>query len=165
MPQTAKVSALLSFIKTTTPDGGAGRVEAALSFLAELANGTGNGQCDVAFIDEARAIASGATEDLDLVGSLTDAFGNPVNAAEVVAIAIRAPSTNTASITVGGATAEFQGPFAAAGDKLVLRPGEWILLYSPTGWVAGAGSTDDLRFVCGSGAGNVFDIGVLARSA
>jgi hypothetical protein len=165
MPQTAKVSANLSFIKTTSPDGGAGRVEQALSIIKDLVNGTGNGQADLAFIDTGRQLADGASEDLDLAGSLTDAFGNTITAAEIVAVLIENPVANTTNLTIGGATAEWLGFFAAAGDKLILKPGDFVLVYSHTGWAVGAGATDDLRIANAAGAINNFNIGFLGRSA
>ncbi len=163
MPQTAKVSALLSAIKTSTPDGGSGRVEQVLQFLNELSNGTGSNQADLAFIDEARAIADGATEDIDVAGGLTDGFNQTITAVEIVAIAIRNRGTTT--LTIGGATAEAQLFLAAAGDKITLRAGEWFLAFSNTGWAIAAGSADDIRVANAAGAAGSFDFGVIARSA
>lgn len=163
MGQTAEVRASIAITKTKTPDGGQSRADLDLSALLSLADGVASGQANVGFIDKARAIADGATEDIDLVGALTDALGDTVNAAEVVAIMIR--NVGSTTLTIGGASAEFQWLFAAAGDKFTLRAGECVLAFSNTGWTAGAGSTDDLRVVNASGAAGAFDFGVVGRTS
>lgn len=165
MAQTSRIAFSLSFEKTTAPDGGTGKIEQVMSLLANLASGTGTGQADVGFIDKARQLASNTSEDLDVAGSLTDAFGNSVAAAKIKALGFISDAANTTNLTIGGATAELQAFFAAAGDKLTVRPGEAFLFYSPTGWTVGAGSTDDIKVANAAGAAANFDIGFIGTSA
>ncbi|MGE0828943.1 MAG: hypothetical protein AB7O04_06285 [Hyphomonadaceae bacterium] len=165
MPQTAKVSASITLTKTATPDGGSAKVEQALSMLKSIASGVGSGQADLGFIDLARTLASNTSEDFDLAGSLVDALGATVTCVEIVALMIQASAANTTNLTIGGASDEWQGPFAAAGDKIVLRPGEAVLFFSDTGWAVGAGASDDLLIANAAGATAAFDIGFIGRSA
>lgn len=164
MTQTANVRASIGFKRTASPDGGQAVADQELSYSAEFTNGTTSGKADLAFRDD-RQLASGASEDLDFAGSLTDAFGATITAVEIVAIMIKAAAANTTNLTIGGATAEWQGPFAAAGDKIVLRPGEVFMMASDTGWAVGAGTTDDLRIANASGAAADYSIAFVARSA
>lgn len=165
MSQTGRVSASLSVTKTATPSGGQTRVEQALDMLAELGSGTTDGKADLAWFDLARVLASNTAEDLDVAGSLTDALGATVGAAEVIAFAIENPVTNSTNLTIGGASAELQAFFGAAGDKFTLKPGDFMLFYSRTGWAVAAGTADDLKIANASGASNTFKIGFIARSS
>lgn len=77
-----------------------------------LATGTGAGQADLSWFGE-RTVASGANDDIDLVGGLTDTFGNAIAMAELVGlILINAPKTgdaNTTNLTIGGGSNPFTG--------------------------------------------------------
>src|SRR3990172_6816581 len=111
-------------------------------------------QADVHWSDE-RTLAASATEDLDLAGGLTDAFGAAITFARIKAIYVEADSANTNNVLLGGAAANaFATPFADAIDKVTLRPGGALLLVAPdaTGYVVTA-STADLLRVGNSGAG------------
>jgi len=164
MPLKTNINASIAIVETEAPDCGQARVDLALSLAKELLNGTGNGQADVAFFDT-RTLTSGSSEDLDLAGSLVDALGATVNMAEVCAILITADAANTTNLTVGGATAEFQGPFGAAGDTIVVKPGGGFWVFAPAGWAVGAGSTDDLKIANGSGASATYSVAIIGRSA
>ena len=52
-----------------------------------LTDGTGANNGDILFMDQ-RTVATGANDDIDLAGSLSDAFGTTVAAAELVALFI-----------------------------------------------------------------------------
>lgn len=165
MPQVSKVAASLSFTKTTTPDGGSGKVEQVLSMIADLANGTSNGQCDLGFVDTARALGSGASENFDFAGSLTDAFGATIACVELVALAINVPSSNTVNLTVGNAATNGAALFfGAVANTAILKPGDFLLAYSLAGWPITAGTGDLLKILAGAAA-MTFDIGFLGRSA
>src|SRR5689334_6535911 len=78
-----------------------------------LDNGTGANQADRLFSDT-RTIAISGTDDLDLAGVLTDAFGATSTFVKVKVIAIAAAAANTNTVVVGNAAAnQFQGPFGA----------------------------------------------------
>lgn len=117
------------------------------------------------FFSDTRQLLASATEDLDLAGVLTDAFGATIAAAEVVAIFVKAHVTNMNSVIVGAATQPFAGPLGATGTYAV-KPGEYYLAVSRSGWAVGAGSTDDLKIANSAGGSVVdYDIAIIARTA
>lgn len=164
MTLSTQVSAAIKTRKTSAPDGGAAQSDVALSILKTLANGTANGEADKAWRDD-RTLASNTSEDLDLAGSLTDELGAAVVFAEVCAILIEADEDNTTNLTIGGATAEAQLFFAAAGDKAILKPGDFLLAYSKTGWAITATTADGLKVANASGAAANYSIHLIGRSA
>jgi hypothetical protein len=132
--------------------------------LLQLTGGTAAvNQVDILFSDT-RTLAASATEDLDLAGVLADAFGATITAAEIVAIFIKAAAANTNSVIVGAATAPFAGPLGATGTYTI-KPGEYYLAVSRSGWAVGAGATDDLKIANSAGGTGVdYDIVILART-
>lgn len=121
----------------------------------EFANGTGNGQANAMFSDY-RALGSGASENLDLAGVLTDAFGTVLTFTKIKAIVIESDDANTVDITVGNhATAAFLGPFGAAAHTLAVQPGGLIVLAAPkTGWAVTATTADLIKVLAGAAAVN-----------
>lgn len=120
---------------------------------------------DVLFSDT-RTLAASANEDLDLAGVLASALGGTITAAEVVAIYIEAAPGNANNVNVSRpASNGFAGPFLAAGDGLSVRPGEFQLLASRSGWAVTAG-TGDLVNVANSAAGSAvtYSIVILGRT-
>lgn len=133
-----------------------------------LAFGTAASQADQVFSDT-RTIAASGSENLDLAGGLTDAFGATLTMVEVVAIFIYAHPANTNDVVVGGAASNtFVGPFGDATDKIAVKPGGLFLIAAPTNpaYAVTAG-TGDLLKVANSGSGSSvdYDIIVVARSA
>lgn len=138
---------------------------ASLSF----SDGTGANQCDMVFADT-RTIAASGSENLDLAGGLTDAFGATMTFAEIVAIYVRAADGNTNDVVVGGAGSNtFVGPFSDASDKIKVKPGGVLLVAGPN--AAGLGavtpSTGDILLIANSGGttGVTYDIIIVGRSA
>lgn len=137
-------------------------IEKALAFIAGTA---AEDQANILFSDT-RTLAASATEDLDLTGALTDAFGATIAAAEVVAIFVAAAEGNTNSVNVTRPAANgFIGPFLAAGDGIAIKPGEWQFFASESGWPVTA-ATGDLLTVTNSSAGTsvTYDILILGRT-
>lgn len=137
-------------------------IEKALAFIAGTA---AEDQANILFSDT-RTLAASATEDLDLTGALTDAFGATIAAAEVVAIFVAAAEGNTNSVNVTRPAANgFIGPFIAAGDGIAIKPGEWQFFASESGWPVTA-ATGDLLTVTNSGAGTsvTYDVLILGRT-
>lgn len=135
-----------------------------ISEVLQLVGGTDAvNKADILFSDT-RTLAASATEDLDLAGVLADAFGATIAAAEIVAIFVKAAAGNTNSVIVGAATAPFAGPLGATGTYTI-RPGEYYLAVSQTGWAVGAGTTDDLKIANSGGAtGVTYNIVILGRT-
>ncbi len=131
-------------------------------------NGEGADKAEVVFHDT-RTLASSATEDLDLYGSLTDAFGNTMNFSKIKMIHVSAATGNTNNVEVGGAASnQFLGIYKDASDISVLRPGAWLAWCVPdaTGMTVTSG-TADLFKVANSGAGSSvsYNIVVIGETA
>lgn len=147
-------------------------VEAPLSIERSLVlrNGTGAGNADRLFTDT-RTLAASATEDLDLAGGLTDAVGAAITNARIKAIYIGASASNANNVLVGGAaTNQFVNWVSDATDKVVIRPGGFILLGTgqsdATCYPVTAGTGDLLRIGnSGAGTGVTYDIVLLGCSA
>lgn len=126
-------------------------------------------KADKKFTDR-RSLAA-TTENLDLAGGLTDAFGVTLTFAKVKAIAIRNNNTTAGeNLTIGGGsdgsgTAAFP-LFAHASDKYTLGPGGIFFVWEPSlaGKAVTATSADILRL--DSGASTVsYDIIIIGTSA
>lgn len=115
---------------------------------------------------DTRTIAASSNEDIDLAGSLSDAFGSTLTAAEILAIYIAAASGNTNNVVFGPAASNgFTGPFGDASDRLSVKPGEWQSLISGTGWAVTAGTGDLLNIAnSSSGSGVTYDLVIIGRS-
>jgi hypothetical protein len=160
---TAKIAAL----QTGSSDFGGPSFNPNVEKIIALAEGTGANQADILFTDE-RTLAASATEDLDLAGVLTDAFGATIAAAEVVAILVIADVANTNNVVVGDATAPVP-LFGGTNPTFAVKPGGFFFVAAPNAaglLTVGAGSTDDLKIAnSGSGTGVTYQIAILARSA
>lgn len=133
-----------------------------------LASGTGADQADQLWTDT-RTIAASGTDDLDLAGSLTNALGATATFARVRGLYVAAAAGNTNNVLVGGAASnQFINWVADATDKVVVRPGGFLLLANrdATGYAVTASTGDLLRIAnSGSGTGVTYDIAILGCSA
>lgn len=112
-------------------------------------------------------IAASGNQDFDLFGALTSALGAAVNASRVVAVVIEAASTNTNAVRFGpAASAGALGPFADATDRLVIQPGNVMVLTCRQGWTI-TGTTADKWNFANSAAGSsvTFNIYLIGRTA
>ncbi len=152
-------------------DLGAPQFAPVLAAAMALVDGTGAGQVDLVYAKE-RTVASGANDDLDLAGGLTDAFGAAITFAEIVAIAIfnKQPdgTANTTTLTIGGGSNPWLGLVGASGDLIRLPAGGVLLMACDTAAGLGAvtaSTADILRIANAAGAGNTYQIVILGRSA
>lgn len=137
-------------------------------------SGTGAGQVDKIFSDT-RTLSASASEDLDLTGTLVDAFGATITMARVKGIIISAATGNTNNVIVGANVAAnawgtLFGPTGASGGTVTLRPGAWIAAgvgaADATGWTVTAGTGDLLHVTNSAGGTSVsYDIVVIGCSA
>lgn len=170
--QSGELSVSLKTKSTGTNDFGGPAFAPVMSALLQFTVGTGANQFDLEFFDE-RSIATGADDDIDLAGVLTDEFGTVITYAEIMLIAIfnrpRTGSPNTTTLTIGGGTNPFVGFLSGTAPKVTkLGPGGGLLLWNPdaTGLGAvGAGASDILRITNSAGATAKVQVGVLGRSA
>jgi hypothetical protein len=146
--------------------------EAKLATLLEqsFTNGTGAAQADKMFTDT-RTLTASSSEDLDLAGTLTDAFGATVTFARVKAIFVRAAAANTNNVIVGGVTNGWVGLLSPAATGLItLRPGMWFAACAGAADATGmavTATTADLLHVANSAGGTSvnYDIIVIGCSA
>jgi hypothetical protein len=152
-----------------TVDLGSTAAERAISASVSLVNGTGAGAADLMFADT-RTLAASATEDLDLAGALTDAFGTAQVFARVKAIVVQADAGNTNNVVVSRPASNGLTIFSAASDAIPLRPGETFALIAgaadAVGHVVTAATGDLLTITNSAGTtGVTYSIMVLGCSA
>lgn len=133
----------------------------------ELSNGTSTSAADRLFHDQRTLTASG-TEDLDLAGSLSNAFGSTLTLVELRAVLITASSANTNNVVLSRPASNGVPLFSAAGDAIAIPPGGVFL------WACGAdgkvtvtAGTGDLLTVTNSSSGTsvTYDVVIVGTSA
>lgn len=147
-------------------DLGSPKMPVSFEKLLSLTAGTGaTDQANTLFSDT-RTLSASGTEDLDLTGALTDAFGATIAEAEIVAIFISAAPANVNNVNITRpASNGFIGPFLAAGDGVAVKPGEWAAFVSQSGWAV-TGSTGDLLTITNSSSGTsvTYSIVIVGRT-
>ena len=116
-----------------------------------ISDGTGANQADLIWHDQ-RTLASGANEELDLAGSLSDAFGDTVTFAKIKAMLITNPDT-ASTLKVGGAASNAWATWVAnSTDIIVIRPGGRFYIEAPdaNGYAVTAGTGDKLKILHGA---------------
>jgi|SRR5688500_4620070 len=132
-----------------------------------IANGTGANQADRMYIDSNTLAASG-TANVDLAGSLTDAFGAALTFARIKAVFIAAAEGNTNDVQVTRPGANGAPLFMAAGDGIVVRPGGAFAWIAPDAVaVPVTAGTGDLLTFTNSAAGSsvTYEVIIIGASA
>ena len=167
MALTSELRVKFSATQTGSNDLGNPRFLPSLDKVLQFTSGTGANQADIVWTDE-RTLAASGSEDLDLAGALTDAFGATITAAELVAIIIVADAGNTNNVVVGDATAPIP-LFGGTNPTFAIKPGGVFAVAAPNAaglLTVGAGTTDDLKVANSSSGSEVtYKIVVLGRSA
>lgn len=126
-----------------------------LPIQLQLSNGTGSGQVSQMFHDT-RTLTASATEDLDLAGGLTNAFGVSLTFVRLKYLYVVAAAANTNSVIVSRKATTGIPIFDADGDAITLGPGEFFMYGSPTTGKAITATTDDtLTFTNSAGSTSV----------
>jgi hypothetical protein len=122
----------------------------------DFTSGTGANQINKVWADE-RTLTASATEELDLAGVLTDAFGAVITFATIKGIILIADASNTNDVVIGNAAAtQFVGPFGAATHTIAVKPGGLFMdVLGGTGWSVSGGSTDKLKLANSAGGTSV----------
>jgi hypothetical protein len=158
---TAAISIALSGAFTNSMDVGSANFPIQFNPNFVFTDGTGANQAKTIFTDT-RTLAASASEDLDLAGVLTDAFGNVITFDKIKAIIVTAAAGNTNNVLFGGAASAQASPwFGDVTDTLVIRPGGAICLIAPdaTGYDITATSADLLKIAnSSSGTGVTYTI-------
>lgn len=123
------------------------------SKLYNITNGTSAGQANNLWADT-RTLTASSSEDLDLYGGLTNAFGTTLNFTKIKGILIEADATNTNNVQVGGDAASLATMFGNVNDLINVRPGGLFLLYAndSTGYAV-TNTTADILQIANSGSG------------
>ena len=159
MSVSGSFSARLDFHEIGSHDLGSKRAEHVMELAKGLAAGTGDNQVNLAWSDR-RSLAA-TSEDLDLSGGLTGAFGDTLTFSKVKVIVIR-NNDDTDNLTVGGAAAnQFASWVADASDKVVIAPEGYLVLVAPLDGYAVTAGTADLLKVDAGAATISYDIAVI----
>lgn len=169
MPQSLAASIAVS-VKATLDnslDIGGASYPLSVSKSFVLTDGTGANQAKDLFTDR-RTLAASASEDLDLSGVLTNAFGASIAFTKIRALIISASADNANDVVVGGhATAACASFFSDATDKLNVKPGGTVALIAPNaaGYAVTA-VTADLLKIANGGAGTpvTYDIVIIGTT-
>lgn len=122
-----------------------------------LTNGTGANNANQIFTDT-RTLTASATEDLDLSGSLVNAFGTTIAFTKIKALIVTAAAANTNDVLVGGATSNQAASFFGdATDVVKVKPGGMIALVAPdaNGYSITASTADLLKIANSAGGTSV----------
>jgi hypothetical protein len=162
-----KVKIHLDFVAGLTKLDGAGVKDYDLALTKDIRFDYGTATTAQAnlFYNGTRTLTASSSETLDLSGVLTDPFGDTITSAEVVAIYVSAATGNTNSVVIGNAASNgFVGPLGATGTYTI-KPGEYVLFTSESGWAVTA-ATGDLLKVANSGSGTsvTYTIVIVART-
>jgi hypothetical protein len=134
-----------------------------VNLLLTLSNGTASGQASQQWHDT-RTLGASATENLDLAGALTNAFGVTVTFTKVKLLYVRASAANNAANLVQVQRASSNGVpvFLAASGGLQLNQGGVFLFYDPVGVTVTAGTGDLLTITNSAGTNSVtYDVVVI----
>lgn len=168
MPLDTRLAMTLNAIATTALDLVAVSAPLRVARNVVLPHGTGANQADVSFSDQ-RTLAASATEDLDLTGTLIDAFSKAVTFARIKVLLVMAAPTNAHDVVVGGALANaFVNWVGAATDTVRVRPGGLLLLAATDaiGYPVTPDTGDALRMGnAGAGSQVVYEIVLIGTSA
>jgi len=116
----------------------------------KLANGTGNNKANQSFHDQ-RTLTTGASEDVDLSGSLLDAFGDSVTFTTIKAFRIKNQSLINTLIVGGAAANALATLFGAVTERIIIRPSGLLILEAPlAGYLVTAATADLLKFLHGA---------------
>jgi len=128
---TGTLSIVINALLDSGLDIGTGRHSISETYSNAFTSGTGANQANEVWADT-RTISSSSSDDLDLYGSLTDAFGTTLNFTSIKAIIIKASSSNGDNLSVGGdAGAPISTIFADTSDEILVPPGGMFMITNP----------------------------------
>jgi len=127
--------------------------------LGELTNGSGAKDVANLLYHDIRTVTTGANDDLDLYGGLTDSFGATLNFGIIRGIFIHNRNTSDDTdgiLTVGGGTNAFASWLGASGDLIKIGAAGLFINLNPTaaGFAVTSGTGDILR-ITNTGAGSI----------
>lgn len=130
-----------------------------------IANGTIENEANMIWSDT-RTISASSSEDLDLYGGLTNAFGDTINFTAIKGILIVASASNTNNLLIGGDGSALVNYVGDASDTIVVKPGGMFCVYDPSsgGYGVTNSSADVLQIAnSSSGTGVDYDIMIIGE--
>lgn len=165
MALTANINLYATGKQTSVLDQGTASFPFAISTELAFTDGTTAGKADRIFADT-RTLAASGTENLDLAGVLTDAYGAVITFATIKAIVIKAASGNTNDVQLTRPASNGVPLFLAASDGLSVKPGG-IFAWGCTGTgITVTAATGDILTITNSAAGTgvTYDILIIGTS-
>ena len=130
-------------------------------FTTEIPTGSSSGQANQVWHD-ARTIADGATDSLDLAGALTNAIGQTVTFSSIKAVIIKFASGNTTAVAVTRPASNGVPIFSAASDAVPFAANGLFAWVNPgAGITVTAGTGDLFNLVNAAGAAANYEINVI----
>lgn len=129
MALTGSIRASVNLLETLTGDLETASAQLNTAFGWDVANGTGANQGNLQWSDT-RPVGSGATDIIDVSGTLTGLTGAKVFV-KLKAILVYAAAANTVNITVVQPAAGVP-IFGTATDSIVLKPGGVFMVIDPS---------------------------------
>lgn len=147
MSQSASISLLIAVAQSGNGDLNTAISNIEINELTQLLDGTGADQANQTFSDS-RTLALSTSEELDLSGTLLDAFGNTIAFTAIKAMLVIADAGNGDNIEVGGSASNgFDTWVADPTDVVTVPPGGMFLITAPdvTGFPVTASTGDLLK--------------------
>ena len=154
---TAKVALAVSAEFADSLDIGSVNYPAGFGANYLFADGVGADLAKQIFTDT-RTLTASATENLDLAGGLTNAFGSLITFTKIKALIVKADAANTNDVVLGAhATAAWVAPFGAVTERVNVKPGGMVAFIAPdaTGYAVVATTGDMLRVLNSAGGTSV----------
>jgi len=167
MPLSTQINLSIQAAQTGAYDLGPKSAIAAISKALSWDSGVAAGQADLMFSDT-RTLGPSATENLDLAGTLADAFGTTLTIVKLRLLWVYAAVANNVANAVQLTRPASNGvPFLiAAGDGINLGPGAGFLWFDPIGVTVTAATGDLLTVTNGAGTNSVnYDVLIVGTSA
>ena len=158
----------LDFLYTASVGGTVANYKPSMTFSDTLATGVALDTSDLLYVSAADALAGSATDNVDVAGSLSDAFGTTLTYVKIKMLYIKNNSTTAGNtITVGGHATAALLIFGTAAHTHTIGPNGFMLLWEPS--LAGkavTATTGDLLKILNDTANNVtYDIAIVGTSA
>lgn len=162
MTLTARAQIVISATESGALDLSTLRNDLAQSVSKQWADGTGNDQVNALYADRITLTASG-TQDIDLAGVLTDAFGVALSLTKVKAVFFHASINNNVANAVRVTRPASNGfpLFIAAGDGVDLPADGKLYIEWPKAGVAVVAGTGDLITLTNTAGTNTVDVDVI----
>ena len=169
MAVTQKSNLILKIIASLTNGLDLGDVvdNLSLDWTVNFGDGAGANAAQQIWHDQ-RTLNASATENLDLAGSLTNAFGTTLTFTKLKGLFVKAASGNTNNVNVIREGTNGVPLFLALGDGIPVKPGGWFAWVDPSaaGVTVTAATGDLLTFTNSAGGTAVtYDVVIIGATS